>query len=90
MYISELSEISTYFYKTIFYRHGKILKLMQKKKQAQLNKSLRGTGGGPSTARQIDKLSETIVGIIGEVPISGDPLIAESTVSFDFGDESNM
>lgn len=51
---------------------------------------MRGTGGGPSTARQLDKLSETIVGIIGEVPISGDLLIAESTVSFDFGDESNM
>ncbi|XP_050065583.1 uncharacterized protein LOC126554567 [Aphis gossypii] len=60
------------------------LKADAKKKQAQINKNLKGTGGGPSTAGSLDSLSETVVGMIGVVPISGDPLITDYPICFDF------
>lgn len=57
---------------------------MQKKIQAQLNKNLKGTGGGPSTAGSLSSLSEAVVDMIGVVPISGGPSIMDYPVCFDF------
>jgi len=45
---------------------------------------LKGTGGGPSTAGSLSSLSEAVVGMIGVVPISGDPSIMDYPVCFDF------
>ncbi|CAI6358351.1 unnamed protein product [Macrosiphum euphorbiae] len=53
-----------------------------KSKKVKLN--FRTTGGGESIATPLKKLDESLVGIIGEVPIIGDPRIMESSVSFDF------
>lgn len=55
-----------------------------KSKKAKLNLNFRTTGGGESIATPLNKLDESLVGIIGEVPITGDPRIMESSVSFDF------
>jgi len=50
---------------------------------------LKGTGGGPSMAGSLDSLSEAVVGMIGVVPIFGDPSNVDYPVCFDF-DLPNM
>lgn len=60
------------------------MKVDAKRKKALTHKNLRATGGGPSSIEPLDDLTESVVGMIGKVPISGDPSIPESSVCFNF------
>ncbi|XP_050065903.1 uncharacterized protein LOC126554963 [Aphis gossypii] len=62
------------------------LKAKTKKKKSDIKSDFSGTGGGPPQTDQLDSVEERILCTIGEVPISGDPYVHESTVSFDHQD----
>lgn len=55
-----------------------------KKKSAKINASRNKTGGGISIEAPLNSIDETIIGIIGKVPIDGDSQITESVANFDF------